>query len=273
MPSMNDLGRLGEMHRVRGNYVEAERLLRAAVAMAEDATPRDALRLAAALNGVGLLCKDLARYDEARAVYRRALSLLKEAPGFHDDWIATIYHNLGGIEHASGNFAEGEPFARKGLAIRRQLDGADEALAADMAALAAILDGQQNQDEAESLYLDALRIYERSPEGNAGELAVTLNGLGALYATRGSLEQAETILTRALSLKKETLGPRHPDVAVTLNNLALVYKRQGDFTRAATLYRDAVDILEHLLGAEHPKTVVCRENYTRCVAAARASDP
>ena len=269
---MSDLGRLGETHRVRGNYVEAERLLRATVVMAEAATPRDDLGLAAALNGLGLLCKDLAKYDEARALYGRALSLLEGAPGYHDAWIATIYHNLGGIEHASGNFAEGEPFARRGLAIRRQLDGADDALAADMAALAAILDGQQKQDEAESLYRDALRIYERSPESNAGEIAVTLNGLGALYATRGSLEEAEAILTRALSLKQETLGPRHPDVAVTLNNLALVYKRQGEFTRAATLYLDAVDILEHLLGAEHPKAVICRENYTRCVADARASD-
>ena len=271
MPSTNDLVTLGEMHRVRGDYTQAERLQRSAVSIAEEAEPPDTVAVAFALNALGVVCKDVAKYEEARAVYWRALSLLEQTPGFHDDSIATLYHNLGGIEHATGNFAEGEVLARRGLAIRRQSCRDDEALARDMAALAAILDGLLEQDEAEAMYVDALRIFERAPEANRGEIAVVLNGLGALYARRGSFDQAEALLTRAVSLKEATLGARHPDVAVTLNNLGLVYKRRGDLTRAATVYHDAVDILEQMLGAEHPKTIACRRNYTRCVDEARAA--
>src|SRR5204862_3703388 len=112
--------------------------------------PHDRLRLAAALNALGLLYKDLSRYDDARDFYERALSVVERAAESDDREIATLYHNLGGIEHARHNYAAGEPFARKGLEIRKRLPDRDEnALAADMVALAAILDGQRKFDEAE----------------------------------------------------------------------------------------------------------------------------
>jgi hypothetical protein len=82
-------------------------------------------RSPAALNALGLRCKAEARYNEGRALYRRALGLLRRDPA--PDWnaIATVYHNLAGIEHARGNFAEGEALARIGLAIRTGLSDAD----------------------------------------------------------------------------------------------------------------------------------------------------
>ena len=33
--------------------------------------------------------------------------------------VATLYHNLGGLEHAAGNHADGEPLARKSVEISR----------------------------------------------------------------------------------------------------------------------------------------------------------
>jgi hypothetical protein len=39
----------------------------------------------------------------ARALYRRALWLIERAGRPHPDHIATLNHNLGGIEHAAGN--------------------------------------------------------------------------------------------------------------------------------------------------------------------------
>jgi tetratricopeptide (TPR) repeat protein len=184
--------------------------------------------LAAELNARGLRCKAAAKYDEGRALYERALALLERGRVRNEDDIATLYHNLGGIEHARRNFAAGEVFARRSLAIRTGLDGADpHAIAADMVALAAILDGQERYGEAEPLYLEALRVFERSPRANAGEIAVALNDLGALYAQRGRYEQAVDLLERAAALKRRTLGPGNPDVAVTLNNLAVTYTRRA----------------------------------------------
>jgi tetratricopeptide (TPR) repeat protein len=270
-----ELARLGEQHRREGSPSKAEPYLRDALAIAEAEFAHDHHRLTAALNSLAVLCKDLAKYDEARDLYERALILSEQAGSADDRDIAALYHNLGGIEHARRNFSAGEPFARKGLEIRRRLaDDADaNALAADMVALAAILDGQAKFDEAEQLYLDALRMLDRDPDGNAGEIAVALNDLGAHYAQRDQIERAGDLLARAAKLKTQTLGARHPDVAVTLNNLAMVHKRRGDYARATVLYQDAVEIFDESLGPDHPKAIACRRNLARCFADAREHGP
>jgi tetratricopeptide (TPR) repeat protein len=226
--------------------------------------------LVAALNALGLLSKDLGRYDEARGHYERALALLEGADATDPDDIATVYHNLGGIEHARGDYAAGEAFARRGLAIRTSLDNGDPFLiAADRVALAAILDGLTRYPEAERLYVEAVAVFERTPGEHEVEQGVALNDLGAQYAGRGWLDEAEALLTRAVDLKRRALGSRHPDTAVTLNNLAITCKRAGDLSRAATLAAEALEILEETLPADHPRLAVCRANEELLSAAAR----
>ena len=259
----------GTQLRVQGQLARAEPLLREALAAAEQAQSSEGGALVEALNALGLLCKDLGRYDEAIRHYQRALALLEHTGTANPDDIATLYHNLGGIEHARGDYAGGKAFARRGLAIRMSLDNADPFLiAADKVALAAILDGLTRYAEAERLYLEAMAIFERTPGGHDVEIAVALNDLGAQYARRGRLEQAEELLTRAVDLKRRALGPRHADTAVTLNNLAITYKRAGEFSRAAALSAEALEILEEALPADHPKLAVCRGNAAGCAASA-----
>ncbi len=76
--------------------------------------------------------------------------------------MATLYHNLGKLEHARGRYARGEPLARRSLTIHRKALGPDHPhVADDAAALAAILNGLGRHDEAETLYRWALPIFER----------------------------------------------------------------------------------------------------------------
>jgi tetratricopeptide (TPR) repeat protein len=263
----------GTRLRIQGQFARAEPLLREALAAAEHASSPEGGALVEALNALGLLCKDLGRYDEARGHYERALALLECAGAADPDDIATLYHNLGGIEHARGDYAAGERLARRGLTIRTSLDNADSFLiATDKVALAAILDGLTRYVEAERLYLEAVAIFERTPGHLDIELSVALNDLGAQYARRGRLEQAEELLTGAVDLKRRALGPRHPDTAVTLNNLAITYKRAGEFSRAAALAAEALAILEEALPADHPRLAVCRANAAECAASARTDE-
>jgi tetratricopeptide (TPR) repeat protein len=259
----------GTRLRIQGQFASAEPLLREGLAAAEQAPSSEGGALVEALNALGLLCKDLGRYDEARSHYERALALLQRAGAAEPDDIATLYHNLGGIEHARGDYAAGEAFARRGLAIRTSLDNADPFLVAtDKVALAAILDGLTRYVEAERQYLEAVATFERTPGQHDIELGVALNDLGAQYARRGRIEQAAALLTRAVDLKRCVLGPRHPDTAVTLNNLAITCKRAGELSRAATLAAEALVILEETLPADHPGLAVCRANEELLSAAA-----
>ena len=265
----------GAQLRLEGEFVTAEPLLRQALASAEAAGPaaRSGV-LAAALNALGLLCKDLGRYDEAHGYYLRALTLLEREASADPDDIATLYHNLGGIEHASGNYAAAEALARRGLAIRSGLGRPEDGrLAADQVALAAILDGLGRYDEAERLYLEAITAFGQSAGAHDLDMAVALSDLGAQDAEQGRLERARARLSRAVELKRLALGPRHPDTAITLNNLAVASYRAGAIEQAAALSAEAREILEHALPPDHPRLAVCRRNATAFAAAAGHSDP
>ena len=67
--------------------------------------PRDRY-MCGVLNDLGVLRKAQGRYADALAFYRRALPLI---PRSDRDARATLAHNLGGIEHARGDYAAPKP--------------------------------------------------------------------------------------------------------------------------------------------------------------------
>src|SRR5262249_60525157 len=91
---------------------------------------------------------------------------------------ATIDHTLGGLEQARGRYWLGEPLARRAVQLRRRALGPDHPdVAADQAALAAILDGEGRRKEAERLYLCALSGFGRVDCTDRYEVAVNPNEL------------------------------------------------------------------------------------------------
>lgn len=244
-------------------YSEAEIDLREALALAERRLGANDLATARVLNQLGMLAKYTARFDEGHADYLRALAIA-EATGDDPLLIADLCHNLGGLEHAREDFAAGEPFARRAVEIRARILGPDDpAVAADRAALAALLDGQGRYEEAEALYVEAIAVWERMAGPPPIELAVSLNNLAAIDQARGRLEPAEPLYRRALALKERLLPPGHPDLAMTLNNLAVLCRKEGRLAEAAGLYARALDIFARALGPDHPKARTCRANYAR----------
>lgn len=261
----------------QGRYERARRLYLLAGRMARDAAYRaDDEAIRALRNSLAIIYKHTGRFEQAAQLYRRNLALAQrdENPSLYD--LATLYHNLGGLEHARRRFADGEPFARKAVELREQLLGPDHPdTAADYAALAALLDGQGQYDEAESLYRRALAVFEKTLGPDHYELSVSLNNLAAIYQARGEPDQAAAHYARALAIKEKTLGPDHPELATTLNNLAVLRERQGDFAAAAELFARALDILNAALDAAHPHVVACRQGLERAAkkAAARQFAP
>jgi tetratricopeptide (TPR) repeat protein len=185
------------------------------------------------LNACGLACKAAGQYEQGHSYYRRALALLEAERRPDQDALATIYHNLGGIEHARGDYAAAEVSARRGLTLREALPVDDAlAVAADRVALGAILDGQGRYADSEPLYRHALRVL-RSPGAPAYDLAAALHNLGTMYVLTGRLAGAVALLEEAAQRKRQALGASHPSLAVTLNNLAVAVRRQGEATLAA----------------------------------------
>jgi tetratricopeptide (TPR) repeat protein len=249
---------LAGIHRRLGEYAVADRGYRSAFAeIRRRFGPRDRY-IAGVLNDFGVLRKAQGRYAEALAFYRRALPLV---PRSDRDAQATLAHNLGGIEHARGNYARAEPYARRSVHLRTTLLGtAHPTVAADVAALAAIVEARGRLREAAALYRRALAVFARVLGPRSLEVGLNLASLAAVEQRRQAPARARTLYARALAIQERVLGRHHADVALTVNNLAVLERDAGNLDRAAALFRRALASFVRTLGARHPHAALARTN-------------
>ena len=251
---------LAGVERALGHLAPADALYRRAAVEARRRLPARDRDVVGLLNNRGMLRKFQGRFAEAIRFYRRALAMVGTRGD--RDALATLHHNLGGVEHARGRFAAGEPHARRSVALREAALGPHHVLvAADVAALAALVDGVGRLDEAAALYQRALRVFRRRLGPRSLEVGLTLAGLADVRQKQGPVVAAERLYRQSLSILERILGRRHPDVALTLNNLAHLLREAGQLARAERLYRRALAIFEASLGRRHPHTRRCRASH------------
>ena len=248
---------------LRGEFEQAEQLLLRARRILDRARVRDA-DYASVLNDLGVLWKARGWFEAARAAYRTALPIFLCARPADRDTIATLYHNLGGIEHASGRYATAERLARRGLSIRRRLPGSNIlAIAADEAALAVILMDRRKLGASDRLSRHALAAFRRQLGPRHYEIGMLLASRAVLHQVRGHTGAASRCYVRSLEILEAAIGRSHPDVAVTIGHFAVLRAAQGRHVEADRLYRRALRILTRRLGSRNPRTLVVRRNLKR----------
>ena len=248
---------LGTIRRTLGDYAHAEGDLQQALAAAAAEFGDASTEATGARNNLSVLYKHWGRFDEGLMLYQRALrSTDKESLA-----CATIYHNIGGILHAQGNFAAAEEPARKAWDISRRLLGEDDPRTMlDAAAYAAVLDGLGRYQESELIYRAAHRLFEKTYGPEHYEVAANLHNLAAVLASQGDYQEAEEHYRRALAIKERLLGAESPDAALTRHNLGNILNRTGRVAEAVPLLESAVAVLERRLTPGHPHLVLAREN-------------
>ncbi len=179
------------------------------------------------LNALAVLYKYQARFAEAARLYRRALAIIEKELGPDHVDLATLYHNLGGLEHARGRYARRAvcpAFGRDSPAgVRRESSGCRR--------------GRGRVSSHPRRPREVRGIRAAVPAG-VGDLSTGLrsgplrgrgepeqSGRRTVCPGRGA--QAERLYHRALAIKEQVLGSQHPDVAMTLNNLAVLYVSLG----------------------------------------------
>lgn len=208
----------GHVHILRADHARARRYFTRALGVAE----RHDLGLharARALNGLGLAARYAGRFDLAARHYQRARRLLGRTDPAAVPLAATLFHNLGGLEHARGRFARAERWSRRGLALRERACGPGAAeTAIDVAALAAIVQARGGHEEAGRLYRRALAVLRRRLGPDHFEVVFNLGQLAALEQTRGRLAASERLYRRARPALARILGRGHPVVAQVAAN-------------------------------------------------------
>ena len=110
-------------------------------------------------------------------------------------------------------------------------------------------------NEAEEMYMRALRGREETLGSEHKKTLDIVNNLGNLYRRQDKLTEAEEMYMRALRGREETLGSEHKKTLDIVNNLGNLYRRQDKLTEAEEMYMRALREKEKTLGSEHTETL------------------
>jgi len=158
--------------------------------------------------------------------------------------------------YTQGHYSEALTVAEQALSMAQTSFGKDSsAVARSENILALTQEALGSYKKAETLFLDAVRIYEleKDPAREAIELAPLLANLSGLYQATGDYEKAEPFSRRALTLRESHLGAWHHDVANSLINLGLIYEAEGKYPEAEGFLKRALEIMQKVLSPEDPE--------------------
>jgi tetratricopeptide (TPR) repeat protein len=223
-------------------------LLQRTLEIRERALGPDDVKVAISLGNLASVQRELRRWNEAEANYRRAIAIIERvAP--EDTQLPGLLNNLASVYSDQENWAAAEPVHRQALALRRKLLGDDHpqttmslnnfgwmlyrGSGGDQAKLA----------EAESLLREALERRERVLGPDHPEVALTLNNLGLLALDQGRLAEAEPWIERGLAIREQKLSAEHRNTGQSLFALGRLRALQGRPAEAEPLLRRALAIL------------------------------
>lgn len=193
-------------------------------------------------------------YTEAEPLYVQAIAICEKVNGENHPDCAWLISNLADLYRVMGRPAEEvEPLLAKGVEINRKIRGVDHIdYANSLSMLATFYLDNKRLTEAETLYVQALKIYKNAMQDEDPNYSTMLNNLVALYIYMSRYAEAEPLQVQAINIHKKTLGTDHLSYTALLNTLAILYDAMGRYSEAESLLVQAVDINKKMLMEDHP---------------------
>ncbi len=204
---------------------------------------------ALALNLLGIVSKDLSKYDAAVAHLEAALSIRKSLLGDNHTDVANAYINLSNVFQQLGRLDEALVMCSSALEILNKAPGnIQRSIVICHNNMGTILKEQGKHDEAMERYSIGLAITLKA-EGETASAADFLNNIGVILKHQNKLDEAMEKFVSALRLyEKAKLDTR---VATCHYNIGSVLKQQGKFDAALEHARKSLAIKRSKLPHEH----------------------
>ena len=235
-----------------GEYAEAERLDREALAIRTRELGPDHLEVARSISNLGLSQNSVGAYGEARTQLARALPILTAFLGREHPEVGKQLTNLAAVLYRLGEYDESLALGERGLQIRVQALGPEHHdVASSLTNIASIHQMLGRHHHARALYERALAIYERRFGETHPDVAMALSNLAGALEESGEHARARALYERALQIREAALGPAHPDTAWARLALARVHGSLDEVAAARALYEQGIAELEDALGPDH----------------------
>lgn len=243
---------------VKGQYAEAEKLDRKALAMRLAAVGETHTATANSYSNLGFDLRAQGKHAEAESLFRKSVDVKVKVLGEQHAETAFAYANLASHLRSQAKYVEAEQVDRKALDIRRKVLGEKHPdTAASYNFLAMDLSSLGRHAEAEQLSRNGLDIRLNVLGEKSPETAASYHNLAIDLAAQGKYVEAEQANRKALDIRLKVFGEQHAATAATYGNLAGVLRERGQYAEAETLDRKALDICRKLLGEMHPTTGAC----------------
>jgi tetratricopeptide (TPR) repeat protein len=248
------LAEYGGLRHDRGEYSQAEDLLRRSVEAMERSVGAWHPEYGVALHELAVMLSSQCKYVEAESLLRRSLEVKEKSFGVSHHSYGASLHTLAGVLSRQGKYVEAESLFLQSLEVKEKSLGVlHPAYATSLHELAGTPFRQGKYVEAESLLRQALEIKEKSLGVSHPSLCMTLMNLAGVLGDQGKAEEGEPFLERVLDIALDVHGPTHPDVAKILNMLAQL-QAALDRPEAPETAARALAALEATLGVDHPTT-------------------
>ncbi|MEM7081189.1 MAG: serine/threonine-protein kinase [Pseudomonadota bacterium] len=245
-----------------GRQVSASDLLRQGAARIDQQLDDEPAIQSELLQTMGRAFENLALYDDAEPLLRRAVTLAEQAYGPNHLEVAAAQQELGEVLWRTGRYDEAKAAHERALEIIASELGSDHPdYAVNLAKLGMAWFREGNFEKAQSLFQESLMLYQRLGLTDTSDYADTLSDLGGVKLRQNRLDEAAVDFHEALRVWRESLGDVHPNIATVLSNLGAVAAKQGSHIEAAQYYEQALDMRRTLYGDKpHSQTAVSLNN-------------
>lgn len=247
--------RVGELARIRGDFGNAEAMLRRSIAIYEKITPRQDPQEAWALSNLGQIYRS--RYDmiKAEQYEQEALDILRKVFGELHPLVASSLARMSLYRERRGDVTASLSMLQEASAIaNKTVDHEDIVPLTILQDLGNLYLEQNNLEQAESLTEKALEGFEKEYGPESFLLKSPLQNLGTIARQKKQYARALELLGRAEAIGKKQLGATNPDTAALLINIGNVYWDENDLAKAADYFQRALGILETSAGPYHALT-------------------
>jgi len=231
-----------------GEYADAERLLRSALATRVAAEGRETDGVAETLNTLGSTLQVQRKADESEKLLREALAIRQKRHGRESAEVAATLNELARTLVNKSAYPEAEKLANEGLQIRERIFGPNSSeVAESLRTLGSLYTEQEEWKrtvEVENRQVAILRgLHDDGPL-----LASALNDLAVAQTQLGDFDAAEKTFAESIRILTSVLGEDHPEYASTLENLGNIWYRKGEYARTAENLEKVLAIRRRALG-------------------------
>ena len=246
------LSAIGSIHRLQGEFEDAEEQYRTAIKMLKSQGQSGQRDLAEVTLNLADVLGEQGDLSEALEASSAGLKMIEKIDGPDSAQYATATNNHGQLLSHLGQMDDAEKTLTKSLALHKKIYGDQHfEYATSLVNLALLNAARGNSELAVAQNREALDILIKQVNADHPSLAQVQGNLGQLLNELGQHEEAKTLLEASLATRLKIAGADHPATALTKYNLGATLMDLQQTDAARQLLLESAEGLEAAHGRDH----------------------